>query len=92
MEKYKNLLQNIGVFVLANFAARILNFFILPLYTFYLSTEEYGTIDLFNTMLQLLYPIFTFAIADAVLRYGISNKYDLKEIFTIGLNTILAHL
>ena len=89
MEKYKNLLQNIGVFVLANFAARILNFFILPLYTFYLSTEEYGTIDLFNTMLQLLYPIFTFAIADAVLRYGISNKYDLKEIFTIGLNTIL---
>lgn len=89
MKKYVNLLQNIGIFTLTNFTTKILNFFLLPLYTYYLTTIEYGTIDLLNTIIQLLYPFFTLTIIEAVLRFSISNKNELKEIFTIGVNVIL---
>ena len=88
MNKYKNLIQNIGIFTLANFTTRILNFLILPLYTYYLTTKEYGTIDLVNSVIQLLYPIFTLSIVDAVLRFGISEKDKVKEIFSIGIEII----
>lgn len=90
MNKYRNLIQNIGIFTIANFTTRILNFLILPFYTYYLTTKEYGTIDLVNTVIQLLYPIFTVAIVDAVLRFGISDKDKVKEIFSIGIDIIFA--
>lgn len=87
-KEYKGLLQNIGVFTLANFTSRFLSFLILPLYTYYLSTEEYGTIDLINTLIQLLFPIFSVTIVDAVLRYAISDKEHADDYFGIGVKII----
>lgn len=82
---YKRLFENIGIFTLANFASRFLSFLILPLYTYYLSTEEYGTLDLVSTTTQLAFPIFTLAISDAVMRFGISHK-DKDKILSIGFS------
>ncbi|SCH96321.1 MATE efflux family protein [uncultured Clostridium sp.] len=73
---------------MANFATRLLNFLILPMYTYYLSTEEYATIDLMNTTIQLVYPLFTLAIVDAVLRFAISKKEKVGKILTTGLIVI----
>lgn len=89
MKKYTRLFQNIGIFTLANFTTRILSFLFLPLYTNYLSTAEYGTIDLLNTMIQLLYPVFTLSIVDAVLRFGISDEREIKKIYRLGIGLIL---
>lgn len=83
-QNYKRLIQNIGVFAIANFAARFLSFLILPLYTYFLTTEEYGTIDLVNTAVQLLFPVFSLAITDGVMRFAISDKSDSHKIFQIG--------
>lgn len=77
---YKNLLKNVGVFTIANFTTKILNFLILPLYTYYLTTEQYGTIDLVMTTISLLFPVFSLSIVDAVLRFGIENGKN-KNIF-----------
>lgn len=85
---YKRLIQNVGVFTLANFTSRFLSFLILPLYTYYLTTEEYGTIDLVNTTIQLLFPIFSATIVDSVLRFGISKDVDSDECFNIGVKII----
>lgn len=87
--EYKRLFQNIGIFTLANFTSRFLNFLILPLYTHYLSTEEYGIIDLVNTLIQLLFPIFSITIVDAVLRYAISDQDNKDDCFGIGIKIII---
>lgn len=86
----KGLFANIGIFSLTTFTSRFLSFLILPLYTFYLTTEEYGTIDLVNTVISLMFPVLSLSICDAVLRFGIGNNNDNKTIFSLGLNVILA--
>lgn len=84
----KRLFSNLGIFTIANFSTKVLSFLILPLYTTYLSTEEYGSIDLATTLIQLLFPVFTFAISEAVVRFGISENEKLDEIFSLGIRQV----
>ena len=88
-KNYKNLLQNLGIFSVANLSTKILNFLILPLYTFYLTTEQYGTVDLVTTTIGLLFPILSLSIVDAVLRFGLEGNNDKEDIFAIGLKLVL---
>lgn len=89
MKKYKYLLKNIGLLTLSNFATKLLSFFLVPLYTFVLTTGQYGTYDLFNTTIGVLIPIFTLNILDAVLRFGMDKEYDKDAIVTIGSKWLL---
>ena len=59
---YKYLAKNIGVLTISNFATNLLSFFLVPLYTYILSTEEYGSYDLINTTIGLMVPILTINI------------------------------
>ena len=54
---YRYLLSNIGLLSLSSFATKILVFLLVPLYTSILTTNEYGTYDLFNTTVSVLLPI-----------------------------------
>lgn len=53
------LIKNIGLFTISNFATKLLSFLIVPFYTYYLSTEQYASIDLINTAISLLVPLLT---------------------------------
>lgn len=68
-EKYKNLAKNIGLFTICSFGQKILSFFLIPLYTKLLSTNQYGTIDLVFTGVSLAIPIITLCISDGMMRY-----------------------
>lgn len=82
--KYIDLIRNIGIFTIANFTSRILSFLILPLYTYYLSTEEFGTIDLVSTLIQLAFPFFSLAITDAAMRFGLSAPEKKRKFSPLG--------
>ena len=86
-EKKSYLFKNILLFSLNGFLPKILTFFLIPIYTSYLSTYDYGISDLINTSASLLLPIFTLQIQDAVLRYTIDSKYNKDEVFSIALKT-----
>lgn len=81
--KYKYLSKNILLFSISSFGQKILAFFLVPLYTSILSTVEYGIIDLVNTTVSLLIPIFTLSISEAVMRFTISDKNN-KDFLTYG--------
>lgn len=85
MNKYKYLIKNVGLFTLSSFATKILTFLILPLYTYYLTTSEYATIDLINLTISLLIPIFTFCLNDAIVRFVIGNKEKKDSYFINAL-------
>ena len=57
MKKYLELIKNTGLFAISNIASRLISFFFLPLYTYYLTTEEYAVIDLAQVMQSLLWPV-----------------------------------
>lgn len=92
MNKYKKLLQNIGIFAVLNFSTKILSFLVLPFYTSFLSPEEYGTIDLINTIINLIFPILSLEIVSAVMRFGIDDSVDIKAVLTSGFMIVLCSI
>lgn len=82
--KAQYLFGNISLLTIATFLPKALMFFMLPLYTRYLGTDDYGTADLVNTTVSLLLPIFTLQVQDAVLRFAIKREYSMQDIFTVA--------
>ena len=56
---YKKLVYNTAIFAIGNFGSKVLTFLIVPLYTYVLTTAEYGVIDLFITSLGMVIPFST---------------------------------
>lgn len=84
MNKYKKLVNNSVIFTIGNFGSKLINFFMVPLYTNYLSTGEYGSADLFLTTRNMLLPFLTMELGQAAIRYTISESTDIekKDIFS----------
>lgn len=80
--KYKELSKNTLLFTISSFGTKVISFLLVPLYTFVLSTEEYGTIDILNTTISLLLPLLTVNIQDAVLRFSLDKEYDPETIIS----------
>ena len=93
MNRYKQLIKNMGLLTIGNFASKLLSFLLVPLYTNVLSTQEYGTFDLIVTTITLLLPILSINIIEAVLRFPLDkqeNKEYIADVYTVGLRyTIL---
>lgn len=86
--RIKELLSNTFLFAIANMGSKILVFLMVPLYTAILSTEEYGISDMVHTTAQMLMPILTAMIADAVLRFCFLQDVDRKNVFSIGIRLL----
>lgn len=76
--KYKRLIGDTIIFAIGNVGSKLILFFLVPLYTNTLSTEEFGIADLVFTVSQFLIPFVSLVIFDSVIRFGLS-KYEKKE-------------
>ncbi|MGN0526963.1 MAG: polysaccharide biosynthesis C-terminal domain-containing protein [Acutalibacteraceae bacterium] len=85
MGKYQKLGKNVALLTVGNFASKLLSFLLVPFYTAILSTEEYGTADVITTSVNLIMPIFTLVIYEAVLRFALDKTGDKKQVFSVGL-------
>lgn len=85
LQKARKLSLNTILFTISGFGSKIISFLLVPLYTYVLSTEEYGNLDLMSTTAQLLIPILTLNIQDAVLRYAIDRNNEPGEVINIAL-------
>lgn len=93
----KQLIKNTGILALGKICTQFVSFFLLPLYTAYLSTKEYGVVDLLNNYITLLIPIFFFQMDQAVFRFLIDARKKEKEkteiistaISTVTIQTIM---
>lgn len=88
MNKYRYLIENVTVFAIGNVLSKIVAFFLLSLFTQYLTTSEYGDGELIVSTISLIMPILTLCVADAVMRYLLDSK-DIKEIVTNGILVVL---
>lgn len=68
MNREKSLIKNTVIITIGKICTQMITFFLLPLYTSILSTEEYGIVDLLNTLVSLFLPVVTFQIEQAVFR------------------------
>ena len=80
MSKEKELAKNTFILFIGTFFTKIVQYFLLPIYTGYLNSSEYGTVELFNTIIYLMLPIVGLQIEQGIFRFLINNrKNDLKK-------------
>ncbi len=89
MNKLKYLMQNTAIFAISQFTSKIMVFLLLPLYTSYMTTTEYGSADLVISTVSLLLPVFTVQIASAVMRFAIEDKTKSNLYYIKGLKVTL---
>lgn len=82
MNKYKKLAMNTMVFAIGSFGSKILVLLLTRLYTKYLSPSDSGIKDLLELTALFLQPIFTFALQEYLIRFGLDKNYDKKQVFT----------
>lgn len=87
--KYRDLSKNTILFTISNFGTKVISFLLVPLYTNTLSAKDYGTADLMTTTAQLLIPVLTLNIQDAVLRFALDKNYSAKETLNVSKKIIL---
>lgn len=94
MNKYNKLISNSIIFIIGNFGSKLINLLMVPLYTNYLSTVEYGSADLILTTRNMLLPFLTMELGQAAVRYtiGDSSKLEKESIFSnlVGHSTIIS--
>lgn len=90
--KEKRLIQNTIIVGVGKICTQFISFFMLPLYTSLLSAEEYGVVDLLNTYVALLIPVFFFQSDQAVFRFLIDVRDQAEERKNIITNCLFATL
>lgn len=91
MSKGKDLAKNTAIVSIGKICTQLITFFLLPVYTAVLSNEEYGVVDLLNTLTSLLLPIVTLQIEQGIFRYLLDcrdNKEKQKTLITTVLKFI----
>lgn len=93
--KSQSLAKGMLIYAIGNFGTKILSFLIVPLYTFYISTEDMGVYDLLLSTVQLLCPLVTMQIADAAYSWIIRGKEKAGDCIAssmtlLGFNTLVA--
>ena len=79
MSKKKDLMKNTIIIFCGKVCTQLISFFLLPLYTGYLATKDYGIVDLITTYVTLLVPIITLELEMSIFRYLVDSRGKEKE-------------
>ena len=88
--RYKELLINSIIFASASIISKIIMFLLLPLYTNRLTNDQYGTVELIISGIDLLTPVLTLSITDAVLRFGLDKNLNSTQVIKTSLSFLVS--
>ena len=89
MNKKKELAKNTIIIFAGKVCTQLISFLLLPLYTSYLLTDEYGFVDLITTYVTLIVPIITMELEMSVFRYLVDCRKDKKETKRVFSNNFI---
>lgn len=79
MSRKTELAKNTAILTVGKLCTQCISFFLLPLYTAILSTEEYGTFDLLVTYSTLLLPLINWQLDQGLFRFMLDHRGNKKE-------------
>ena len=82
----KKLFFDTIIYAIGDMGPRLFTFVLIPIYTAYLTTSEYGTYDLVMTALQMVTPIIFMQMPGTIMRYVINVSEETKRtVISTGL-------
>ena len=76
MDRNKRLVKTTIIYFIGTFGSKLLIFFLLPLYSNWLSTGQYGNLNLLTNVVPLIGPIFTLQITETIFRFLCTAKEE----------------
>ena len=89
-----NLAKNTIILSICTLLNKGLLFVMIPLFSRWLTTSEFGDYDVYATYITLLIPLITLSCGDAVFRLAVDKKTDKekKYYFTNGISIVFTNL
>lgn len=84
--------MNTIVFTIGSFGSKIISLLLNNLYTKHISPPDLFTKSMLETLAIFLIPVYTFAVTEAVIRFGLDRNYDKKQVFSTAAVISLAGL
>ncbi|HEL2570399.1 MULTISPECIES: lipopolysaccharide biosynthesis protein [Streptococcus] len=92
MNRQKELLTNTIIIGIGNVFSKAISFLLVPFFTVWLTTEEYGDFDLLFSYISLVVPFITMQLEQAVLRFTLEKKESAGEYFKSSFVLVLINL
>lgn len=95
MSRGKELIKSTGILMIAKISTQIVNFLLIPFYTALLTTQEYGEIDIYTSLIMIVIPFITLQLEMGLFRYFIEEKTEkgrarlVKTTSTIVMTSVL---
>lgn len=84
-QKARELKRNTLLIAISNIGSKVILFLLAPLYSYFLNTEQYGTMDLITTTVSLLGPIFCLDIYEATFRFASDGDTDNQKLYSSSI-------
>ena len=88
-KKSKRLINNTIIFFIGSLGSKFIQFFLVPLYTYALTTEQYGVTEIVLTASNVLMPVFSVSIADGLLRFGLDKNLKKEDVLKNSMLIVL---
>lgn len=85
----KHVLFNSSLYSITSFLQKGISFILIPLYTFYLTPEDYGITGVVNSITQLLSLLFTLSLNGAIQRFYYKYQDDLPKLQSFNGTIVL---
>lgn len=94
MSKEGKLVKNTIIYAVGNLGSKLIAFLLLPIYTKYLLTSEYGYFDLIVNTVSLIIPIVTFQITDGIYRFILTEeeKEEVDNYISNGIFIVIKNI
>ncbi|MGG7198609.1 lipopolysaccharide biosynthesis protein [Clostridium butyricum] len=89
MSKEKELFKNTIIILAGKVSTQFISFLLLPLYTFVLTTEEYGVVDLVTTYVGLFAPLVSLQMENSIFRFLVDERKNTKKKSEIITNSYI---
>lgn len=92
MDKEKELAKNTIILTFGKICTQFVSFLLLPLYTALLVPEQFGIVDLINTYVLLLVPLFNWQFENGLFRFMLDHRGDEEQQSILFSNVIFTNV
>lgn len=85
MNRYQKLASNTVILAIGTFGSKLLVFLLMPLYTAWLTTAEYGAAEMITGIANFIIPIACVGVSTGIFRFAAEREADQAKVFSSSI-------
>ena len=84
-ERSKELIRNTIIFAIGTVGTKLIQFLLVPLYTVFMTTEDFGVSDLLSSTVTLIIPILMLGVTNSIIRFVLNQPNNRKSVIKFAV-------